>query len=1135
MNSNHISKVFFNWRLYFAFIIVAYSGFLYSGEFKDSLAPVSSTTKLIEAQKPPLEIKATNHQPIGKIGYFDDKERETVLKNPMDVARSWITFGFSQDGRIKAILSSMMGGYASFRDTALRRITKYDPAQRDSFGRHFFIHEKGRLDRYQITRQKKYLKKDYIRDLFKDMRKTELEFKSSVTREQLLALKDRGIHADFVKILLDAFDGDSWSAGYRPMNEKLDHFTSRLGEGYVITESERKGIFVEATAMVPLEGDCEVHRVKIKNNSDGSRTFDMTAVNYFANYDPVGEQNNEQRRGNTKAMEVGRHSNSEYIVNATEARNGFRNHVSGVISIGNKPSSFTTDQNGFTGGDYETHQRPRTVVEGQALDNVLVGDGSNISAQKFDITLRPGEEREFVFVVMYHEDSRSVLFTDDTEQVINKKPFEDLIDRFEKPNAFDSEMSKLKEYWNNQNSNIQGFTGHAAFDRMIRLTAFSSNVIFEMSRGASYFESGVGRGMGFRDSLQDIEAIIHLPKDRARQRLLDIAAIQFEDGSNFHAFQPLDNKGSEIVGGRFFDDPLWLPRAVSTYIKETGDYGILKEMVPFSIETDGKKTRNKVTLQEHIDLSFNHPWDHRGDHKLPLIGRADWNDCLNLNRADGTVSVVDIDMGKYGERFKRIFENVEEPYMTFKHGLSWDQIQKMLGEDADETVVKIVKEAFENQDNFNFQCGKQYKPIYETKAESVFIAQQFVFMGKEEVEKLRSMASRATEFGIDGNEYQQKADALEKRIQEMSKILNDEAWDGDHFIRAYDRDGKPLGKANISKDKISSKDLKDHEEVLLKVFKDLEGEKLIFRDDINSWNEDVAREISSLPEEVREMIKKALEEEARYWVEPAGFGLLSQVGKEDGYMEKIAKMVKARLLNPYGIALLSRPFTQFLSRIGEITAYPPGKKENGGNFTHNNMWVILGLMENDDVIPDAIDTAWSYFERISPQLFSVKDAERIKLHGIDAQAFCQVINSDSAEIPGKGKNHWLSGTNAWGVRVIQSFLGLTATWNGLKINPKLPTELINSAKKNNQDMRIVRKFRGAYLDITYKNPEHVQTGVKFILVNGRKIKGTVITDKMINSHKRRGDVIKVEIVMGAPEHSDISGTISRGVEKAQAA
>jgi cellobiose phosphorylase len=170
-------------------------------------------------------------------------------------------------------------------------------------------------------------------------------------------------------------------------------------------------------------------------------------------------------------------------------------------------------------------------------------------------------------------------------------------------------------------------SGDPKLDRMVNIwNPYQCMVTFNMSRSASYFETGIGRGMGFRDSNQDLLGFVHLLPERARERIIDIASTQFADGSAYHQYQPLTKRGNNDIGSGFNDDPLWLIFGVAAYIKETGDFGILDEQVPFDNDV-----KNSATLFEHLKRSFHHVLNNLGPHGLPLIGRADWNDCLNLN------------------------------------------------------------------------------------------------------------------------------------------------------------------------------------------------------------------------------------------------------------------------------------------------------------------------------------------------------------------------------------------------------------------------------------------------------------------------------------------------------------------------
>jgi cellobiose phosphorylase len=164
-------------------------------------------------------------------------------------------------------------------------------------------------------------------------------------------------------------------------------------------------------------------------------------------------------------------------------------------------------------------------------------------------------------------------------------------------------------------------------NRMVNIwNAYQCMATFNVSRSASLFESGIGRGLGFRDSNQDLLGFVHMAPLRARERILDLAATQLASGGAYHQYQPLTKRGNNDIGGGFNDDPLWLIVAVSAYLKETGDWSILDEPVPFDNEPG-----TDAPLYQHLLCSFRYTLERLGPHRLPLIGRADWNDCLNLN------------------------------------------------------------------------------------------------------------------------------------------------------------------------------------------------------------------------------------------------------------------------------------------------------------------------------------------------------------------------------------------------------------------------------------------------------------------------------------------------------------------------
>jgi cellobiose phosphorylase len=174
---------------------------------------------------------------------------------------------------------------------------------------------------------------------------------------------------------------------------------------------------------------------------------------------------------------------------------------------------------------------------------------------------------------------------------------------------------------------LQVASGNPHVDRMVNTwNPYQCMVTFNLSRSASMFESGIGRGMGFRDSYQDLLGFVHMVPERARARILDSAATQMLDGSAYHQYQPLTKRGNNAVGSGFNDDPAWLVVGVAAYLKETADLSILDEPVPWD-NVDGSET----PLGDHLRRCIDFTLERLGPHGLPLIGRADWNDCLNLN------------------------------------------------------------------------------------------------------------------------------------------------------------------------------------------------------------------------------------------------------------------------------------------------------------------------------------------------------------------------------------------------------------------------------------------------------------------------------------------------------------------------
>ncbi len=408
-----------------------------------------------------------------------------------------------------------------------------------------------------------------------------------------------------------------WSPSWQPVQTDLDSYQCRHGVGYTKINGSKNQIKTEITYFIPVSQNCEIHRVTVSNQSNQTKSFKLFSFVEFCLWNAHDDMTNFQRNFNTGEVEV----EKNVIYHKTEYRER-RNHYS-FYSVNQPIAGFDTDRESFV-GLYNGLHNPQTITAGKS--NNSVADGwSPIASHCLEITLEPGASKEYIFVLGYIE----VPVNQKWQQpgIINKEPAEKMIEEFATSKQVDKALEELKDYWMNLLSVYQLESNESQLNRMVNTwNPYQTMVTFNLSRSASYFESGIGRGMGFRDSNQDLLGFVGMVPERARVRILDLAATQLPDGSAYHQYQPLTKKGNSDVGSGFNDDPLWLVYSVIGYIKETGDYSILNEQVPFNNDPDLAES-----LMEHLRRSIRYTATNVGPHGLPLIGHADWNDCLNLN------------------------------------------------------------------------------------------------------------------------------------------------------------------------------------------------------------------------------------------------------------------------------------------------------------------------------------------------------------------------------------------------------------------------------------------------------------------------------------------------------------------------
>lgn len=459
-------------------------------------------------------------------------------------------------------------------------------------------------------------------------------------------------------------DGDTvWNPGWQPTRTPLDFYECRHGLGYSRFHSSKNQVEASLLCFVPRKDACEINKLTLTNRSDESKKLTLFSFVEWCLWNADDDMKNFQRNLSTGEVEV----EGSVIYHKTEYRER-RNHYA-IFSVNVPIDGFDTSRDDFL-GLYRGFDSPAAVEAGKCTGSIASG-WYPIASHHINITLAPGESREYIFLLGYIENPRDEKWA--APGIVNKTRAYELINRYNTSEQVDKALTELKEYWKELLSRYQLISTNDKVNRMVNIwNQYQCMVTFNMSRSASYYESGIGRGMGFRDSCQDLLGFVHLIPERARERIIDIASTQFEDGSAYHQYQPLTKRGNSDIGSGFNDDPLWLIACTSAYVRETGDISILKEMVPF--DNDESKA---APLMEHLKRSLDFTINHKGPHGLPLIGRADWNDCLNLNCFS---EYPGESFQTFGPSEGPVAESVFIAGMFVKYGEEYAQLAELLGD-----------------------------------------------------------------------------------------------------------------------------------------------------------------------------------------------------------------------------------------------------------------------------------------------------------------------------------------------------------------------------------------------------------------------------------------------------------------------
>jgi cellobiose phosphorylase len=594
----------------------------------------------------------------------------------------------------------------------------------------------------------------------------------------------------------DEKTGSFWSPGWLPVKQPLDFYECRHGQGYTVISGEKDGICISTRFFVPPGETLEVWEMDVTNRSSEEKSIGLFTFVEFCLWEALTDATNLQRTLNLGEVEV----EDGVIYHKTEYRER-RNHFA-FFSSSETPDGTDTDRDAFL-GPYNGFHEPVAVREGRSRDSLACG-WNPIGSHHIRLTLQPGEVKKINFILGYAENPENDKFS--AKGVLNKKRARAVIRKYSDRTQSEKAFKALRTSWDGLLDNLRVSTPSKELDTMVNIwNQYQCFITYNMARSTSFFETGIGRGIGFRDACQDLLGVVHfLPREKSRQRILDLAAIQWRNGACYHQYQLLDKKGNADVGAGFNDDPCWLILAAAAYIKETGDWTILNAKADFD-----NNPKDKASLYDHLKLSFGYILRHLGPHKLPLIGRADWNDCLNL-----TMTSI-----KPGDTFQ-----------------------------ADATAAELTD-----------RVGRV--------PESLMIAAQFVWAGRE----LKAMAEKRKDAAT--------ARRAARAVEDMLKAINRHGWDGEWFLRAYDRFGRKIGSKESPEGKI--------------------------------------------------------------FIEPQAFMGWAGIGVEDGKLQKAMDSLKKHLYSKHGVVVQQPAYSEYNFFLGEITSYPPGVKENAGVFCHPNGWVVI--------------------------------------------------------------------------------------------------------------------------------------------------------------------------------------------------
>ena len=428
--------------------------------------------------------------------------------------------------------------------------------------------------------------------------------------------------------LRDDDEKDYWSASWQPVGKPLgigyDKYQSAChhGTAYTKMKAQYKDIHSEVLYYVPLGKTHEVWKVTIKNTSDRPRHISAFGFTEFTN-----ENHYEQDQVNlqytlfiTKTYFKGNKILQTINENTGKTKEGTNYNERFFGLAGAKVDSYNGDKSAFL-GSYRSYGNPVAVERG-ACDNVLSYNQNSVGVLHTKMTLMPGESKEFAFLLGQKNDKQS----------------KEIMDVYSDLKVIDRELNELVNYWHRKLSNFQVKTPSETFNSMVNTwNAFQCFITFIWSRSASLIYCGLRNGYGYRDTVQDIQGIIHLDPVMAKNQICFMLSGQVDNGGGLplvkydhnpgHEDTPDDVSYIKATGHPAYraDDALWLFPTIYKYMAETGEKEFLDQVIPYANKDEG-------TVYDHLKRAINFSMERLSVHKMPAGLHADWNDCLRLGK-----------------------------------------------------------------------------------------------------------------------------------------------------------------------------------------------------------------------------------------------------------------------------------------------------------------------------------------------------------------------------------------------------------------------------------------------------------------------------------------------------------------------